>query len=104
MAGTRSALRSWMFTRERSRNSMATPEIETSVRAVIDRANDATLPPVFVMNTYSTGIGIARNLHGRGVDVYGLSSEADAPGVRSRFFKGIYPVPNGRDEPRALCE
>ncbi len=63
-----------------------------------------TLPPVFVMNAYYTGIGIARNLYGRGIDVYGLSSEANAPGVCSRFFKGIYGVPNGRDEPKALCE
>jgi D-aspartate ligase len=59
-------------------------------------------PPVFVMNTYYTGIGIGRNLHGHGVDVYGLSSEPDAPGVRSRFFKAIYDVPNGRDEPEQL--
>src|SRR5262245_52484237 len=64
----------------------------------------AALPPVFVMNTYYTGLGIARNLHGSGIEVYGLSSEADAPGVRSRFFKGIYQVPNGRDEPEALCQ
>jgi predicted ATP-grasp superfamily ATP-dependent carboligase len=72
--------------------------------ATADISEGAALPPVFVMNTYYTGIGIARNLHGYGVDVYGLSSEADAPGVRSRFFKGIYWVPNGRDEPEALCE
>src|SRR5437764_14668777 len=64
----------------------------------------AGLRPVLVMNTYYTGIGIARNLRDCKVDVYGLSSEADAPGVRSRFFKGIYPVPNGRDEPEALCQ
>ena len=63
-----------------------------------------TLPPVFVMNTHYTGIGIARNLHDRGVHVYGLSWDTNAPGVRSRFFKGIYPVPNCRDEPQALCE
>src|SRR5215510_3266809 len=62
------------------------------------------LSPVFVMNTYYTGIGIARNLYGYGVDVYGLSSETDAPGMRSRFFKGIYRVPNGRDNPKGLCE
>jgi predicted ATP-grasp superfamily ATP-dependent carboligase len=66
--------------------------------------NSAALPPVFVMNTYYTGIGIARNLHRYGVDVHGLCWDADAPGIRSRFFKGIYPVPNGRDEPEALCE
>jgi predicted ATP-grasp superfamily ATP-dependent carboligase len=61
-----------------------------------------TSPPVFVMNTYYSGLGIARNLRGRGVEVYGLSFDDSAPGVRSRFFKGIYPVPNGRDEPEAL--
>ena len=70
----------------------------------LDANNAAALPPVFVMNTYYTGIGIARNLRGYGMAVYGLSSESDAPGVRSRFFKGIYSVPNGRDEPEALCQ
>jgi predicted ATP-grasp superfamily ATP-dependent carboligase len=65
---------------------------------------DPAAPPVFVMNPYYTGIGIARNLRAHRVDVYGLSSEADAPGARSRFFKGIHRVPNGRDEPEALCE
>jgi len=60
------------------------------------------LPAVFVMNVYYSGLGIARSLHGRGVDVFGLSSEPDAPGMSSGFFKGIYEVPNGRDEPDAL--
>ena len=32
------------------------------------------LPAVFVMNVYYSGLGIARSLHGRGVDVFGLSS------------------------------
>ena len=58
---------------------------------------------VFVMNVYYTGIGIARNLRGLRSGVFGLSSEHDAPGVRSRFFRRIYSVPNGRDEPEALC-
>src|SRR5206468_9943078 len=40
--------------------------------------------------------------HGRGIDVFGLSSEAGAPGMTSGFFKDIYEVPNGRDEPDAL--
>ena len=60
------------------------------------------LPPIFVMNLYYSGLGIARCLHGRGIDVFGLSSEADAPGMTSGFFKDIYEVPNGRDEPDAL--
>lgn len=65
-------------------------------------SDERTAPPVFVMNPYYSGIGIARALHGRGVDVFGLSSERNAPGNRSRFFAGVYDVPNGRDEPDAL--
>jgi predicted ATP-grasp superfamily ATP-dependent carboligase len=60
-------------------------------------------PPVFVLNVYYSGMGIARNLRGRGLAVYGLSSETDAPGMKSRFFESIYRVPNGRDEPDQLC-
>lgn len=54
------------------------------------------------MNPYYSGLGIARSLHGRGVRVYALTSEPDAPGVRSRYFHGVYQVPNGRDEPEKL--
>src|SRR5262245_25296905 len=60
-------------------------------------------PPVFVLNVYYSGMGIARNLRGRGLAVYGLSSEPDAPGMKSRFFESIYRVPNGRDEHDQLC-
>jgi predicted ATP-grasp superfamily ATP-dependent carboligase len=59
-------------------------------------------PPVFVMNPYYSGIGIARNLHDHGVKVYGLSSEKNAPGNKSRFFDGIYETPDGRDAPEAF--
>lgn len=64
------------------------------------RTKDAA---VFVMNPYYTGLGIARCLHGQGIKVLGLTSERDAPGVKSRFFDEILDVPNGRDEPEALC-
>ena len=60
------------------------------------------LPPVLVMNAYYSGIGIARSLHGIGTRVYALSSERDAPGIRSRYFHAVYDVPNGRDEPERL--
>jgi predicted ATP-grasp superfamily ATP-dependent carboligase len=59
--------------------------------------------PVFVMNVYYTGIGIARNLRGLDAGVFGLTSETDAPGVHSRYFRRVYDVPNSRDEPDALC-
>jgi predicted ATP-grasp superfamily ATP-dependent carboligase len=54
------------------------------------------------MNAYYSGLGIARSLHGAGMQVYALTSERDVPGIRSRYFRGIYEVPNGRDEPERL--
>jgi len=62
------------------------------------------LAPVFVMNPYYNGLGIARSFYGCGVDVYALTSERDAPGLRSRYFIRSYEVPNGRDEPEQLCK
>ena len=59
-------------------------------------------PAVFVMNPYYSGIGIARALHGHNIDVFALSSERSTPGGGSRFFAGVYDVPNGRDDPEAL--
>ena len=64
----------------------------------------APLPPVFVMNPYYSGLGIARSLYGRGVRVYALAAERDAPGLRSRYFHGVHQVPNGRDEPERLLD
>jgi len=64
----------------------------------------APLPPVFVMNPYYSGLGIARSLYGRGVRVYALAWERDAPGLRSRYFHGVHQVPNGRDEPERLLD
>lgn len=71
--------------------------------ATTDRSGAGNNPPVFVMNPYYTGLGIARCLHGHSIKVIGLTSERDAPGVRSRYFDAIVEVPSGRDEPEALC-
>ncbi len=60
--------------------------------------------PVFVMNPYYSGLGIARSLHRFQAPVYALTSERDAPGRRSRCFRGVFEVPNGRDEPLRLRE
>ncbi|MDQ3189306.1 MAG: hypothetical protein M3Q28_10470 [Pseudomonadota bacterium] len=62
------------------------------------------LSPVFVMNPYYSGLGIARSLFGCGVDVYALASARDAPGLMSRYFTRSYEVPNGRDRPEQLCK
>jgi len=61
-------------------------------------------PPVFIMNMHYTGMGIARSLHGRSARLYGLSSHKDAPGRRCGFIDKLYDVPDGRDEPDALCD
>ena len=60
-------------------------------------------PPVFVMNPYYSGLGIARSLRGSGVRVYALCSERDAAGASSRYFDAVYATPNSRDEPDAFC-
>ena len=67
------------------------------------KASCARLPAVFVMNPYYTGVGIARNLRGKGPAVYALASEKNAPGNKSRLYDGVYEIPNGRDEAEALC-
>lgn len=64
----------------------------------------AEYPPVLVMNPYYSGLGVARSLHGRGMRVYALSSDRNAPGARSRYFDEVYQVPDGRDEPDRLSE
>jgi predicted ATP-grasp superfamily ATP-dependent carboligase len=59
--------------------------------------------PVIVMNPFYSGLGIARSLRGTGVPVHALTSEANIPGARSRYFEKVWLAPNGRDEPEALC-
>jgi D-aspartate ligase len=61
-------------------------------------------PTVLVMNPYYTGLGIARALRGLRVPIVALSSEANIPGARSRYFNQVLMAPNGRDEPEALCD
>jgi predicted ATP-grasp superfamily ATP-dependent carboligase len=83
------------WTREMHSRVHLHPELQA---AIGERA------PVFVMNPYYSGVGIARSLHGLGVRVFALCSEQNIPGMRSRYFHGVYPVPNGRDEPVQFCE
>jgi predicted ATP-grasp superfamily ATP-dependent carboligase len=62
------------------------------------------LPPVVVMNPYYSGVGIARALRGRGVQLIALSWEPGVAGAKSRLFDKVLMAPNGRDQPEALCE
>lgn len=81
--------------------SAEAPRVEP--RPAAAEARGGPRPAVFVMNPYYTGLGIARALAGTGVRVVALTSEHDAPGVRSRYFDAVERVPNGRDDPAGLC-
>jgi D-aspartate ligase len=60
-------------------------------------------PPVLIMNLFYTGLGIARDLAGRGVRVIGLSAHPEAFGNFTRFCE-VRPAPNSQEQPEALLE
>ncbi|HVI09865.1 MAG TPA: hypothetical protein VND65_16380 [Candidatus Binatia bacterium] len=63
----------------------------------------ASLPPVIVLNTYYSGLGIARDLAGHGVRVVGLSADRSVYGNFSRFCE-VRLSPNSQEEPERLAE
>lgn len=58
---------------------------------------------VVVLNMYSTGLGIARNVAEYGIPVIGISSHLDAPGNCSRYCHSLF-GPDSQDEPEALLD
>jgi predicted ATP-grasp superfamily ATP-dependent carboligase len=58
----------------------------------------ADRPSVLICNLYYSGLGIARDLAGRGIRVVGLSAQANAPGNFSRFCE-YRQVPDSQDQP-----
>jgi D-aspartate ligase len=60
-------------------------------------------PPVLIMNLFYTGLGIARDLAGRGVRVIGLSAHAEAFGNFTRFCE-VRPAPNSQEQPEELLK
>jgi D-aspartate ligase len=58
-------------------------------------------PPVIVLNLFHSGLGIARQLAGRGVRVVGLSADPRIYGNFTRFCKTRV-APNSQEEPRQL--
>jgi len=59
--------------------------------------------PVIILNLFYTGVGIARDLAGRGLRVVGLSSHPKIYGNFTRFCT-VRPAPNSQQEPEALVE
>jgi D-aspartate ligase len=55
------------------------------------------------MNLFYTGLGIARDLAGRGVRVIGLSAHTEAFGNFTRFCE-VRPAPNSQEQPEELLK
>ncbi|HZU41526.1 MAG TPA: hypothetical protein VE994_02560 [Terriglobales bacterium] len=78
---------------------MAQAAVETELEARKDRG--ASRPPVIILNLFYTGLGIARDLAGRGVRVVGLSAHRKIFGNYTRFCEVRF-SPNSQEEPEQL--
>jgi hypothetical protein len=61
------------------------------------------LPPVVILNLSYSGLGIARDMTGRGARVVGLSSDQNIYGNFTRACE-VWPAPNARREPEKLAD
>lgn len=59
------------------------------------------LPPVIVLNLFHSGLGIVRQLSGRGVRVVGLSANPDAYGNLTRLCQ-VRTAPDSQKQPKEL--
>ena len=60
-------------------------------------------PPVIILNLFYTGLGIARDLAGRGLRVVGLSAHRKIYGNYTRFCE-VRHCPNSQQEPEQLLD
>lgn len=74
-------------------------EIEREVRS----DSGPGRPPVIILNLFYTGLGIARDLAGRGLRVVGLSAHRKIYGNYTRFCEVRF-CPNSQQEPEKLLE
>ena len=69
----------------------------------LNRGVHGDRPPVVILNMYYSGLGIARELAGKGVRVVGLSSERKIYGNFTRLCE-VRQAPNSQDAPEQLAE
>lgn len=60
-------------------------------------------PPVLILNLFYSGLGIARDLAGRGMRIIGLSAHPQIYGNFSRFCE-VRPCPNSQEDPERLFD
>jgi D-aspartate ligase len=71
--------------------------------AILERGRTYDWPPVVILNMFYTGLGIARQLSGKGIRVIGLSAEPKIYGNFTRLCE-VRSAPNSRDDPKGLAE
>ncbi|HET7208493.1 MAG TPA: hypothetical protein VFI95_18095, partial [Terriglobales bacterium] len=71
--------------------------------AVLDTASTRSWPPVVILNMFYSGLGIARQLAGRGMRVIGLSADRSIYGNFTRLCE-VRQAPNSNDDPEGLRE
>jgi len=67
-------------------------------REALAAATSSNGPPVIILNLFYSGLGIARDLAGKGVRVLGLSSHRGTYGNSTRFCKVRF-CPNSQEQP-----
>ena len=64
---------------------------------------ERSAPPVLILNMFYSGLGIARQMYGRGVRVVGISAHRQIYGNFTRLCQ-VRRVPNSQEHPKELAE
>src|SRR6202035_1814639 len=70
---------------------------------ILDAHKRCDCPPVVILNMFYSGLGIARDLAGRGVRVIGLSADRKVYGNFTRLCEVRF-APNSQENPEELAE
>jgi predicted ATP-grasp superfamily ATP-dependent carboligase len=71
--------------------------------AVLENGSSLDFPPVVILNMFYSGLAIARQLHGKGMRVIGLSADRAIYGNFTRLCE-VRRAPNSKDDPQGLRE
>ena len=82
-------------------NSAIALEPNASPAVALETASQS--PPVLILNLFYSGLGIARDLAGRGIRVVGLSAHPRIYGNFTRFCQ-VRRSPNSQEQPEELAE
>ena len=81
----------------------STGSFQSGTAAVLEPRTSPASPPVLILNMFYSGLGIARQLAGKGMRVVGLSSQPSIYGNFTRLCE-IRRAPDSKDSPEQLLE